>query len=95
MIRRRPEVVTAYLRLAQRLEDMTEQGKRTPCQVDPAPFVSDDHDDRHAASLSCLGCPVLAPCLVYAETAEEPHHVWGGRDRAPDRRKTPRKEMAS
>lgn len=84
----RPEgVVTAYLRLAQHLEHLAEQGKRTPCQVDPAPFTSEDHDTRHEATLSCLGCPALAPCLTYAETAEEPHHVWGGRDRAPGRRR--------
>lgn len=90
-----PDTLAAYLHLAERLDRLAEHGKPTPCQVDPDPFTSDDHDTRHEAALACLGCPALAPCLTYAETAHEPHHVWGGRDRAPDRRKTPRKEMAS
>jgi len=83
----RPEAVTAYLRLAERLDLLAEQGRPTPCQTDPAPFTSEDHDTRHEAALACLGCPALAACLTYAETANESHHVWGGADRAPDRRR--------
>ena len=84
---RDPAAALAALLLHHALDDLAEHGRATPCQVDPAPFVSDDHAERDEAARACGGCPVRIECAAYADAAEEPHHVWGGADRAPDRRR--------
>jgi hypothetical protein len=60
---------------------------RTPCEVDPDPFTSDDHRERTEAAEACAYCPLLEHCREYAELAGEVWHVWAGADRTPRQRK--------
>lgn len=77
----------AWLSLAQALDLLEEMGRKTPCQANPAPFVSDELTDRREALKACGHCPVLDLCRTYAEVSDEPWHVWGGQDRPTARRR--------
>lgn len=68
------------------LDDLALDGVLTPCQLDPAPFVSDEREQRQQAAPRCAACPVREPCGVYAEAASEPLFVWAGIDRKPRHR---------
>ncbi len=46
--------------------------------ADPEAFYPDDENRSRAAKTVCAGCPVVAQCLAYAFTANEPFGVWGG-----------------
>ena len=70
----------AALVLQHALDEIANAGRSTPCQADPNPFTSDDPEERQEAAEACAGCPVLLACRHYAQTAEEPFHVWGGID---------------
>lgn len=70
----------AALALQHILDQIADAGRSTPCQVDPDPFTSDDPEERQQAAQACAGCPALDACRHYAQTAEEPFHVWGGID---------------
>lgn len=56
-------------------------GVRTPCDVDPEPFVSENRHERLEAESACRACPVMDLCSSYADAAGERWHVWGGQDR--------------
>ena len=77
------QVHAAWLALTDALTELAHTGRPTPCQSDPDPFTSDERADRREAEQACTGCVVRIPCRAYADTAREPAHVWGGRDRAP------------
>ena len=69
------------------LLDLAERRTPTPCWRDDR-FTSDDADDRSAAALLCLGCPILAPCWNAGQA--QTTGVWGGVDRT-DHRHTGRR----
>lgn len=81
--------MTPHEALTRALLDLADDGRRTPCQLDPAPFTSDDWHERTEAAEQCHPCPVLTACD--AAGATERWHLWGGRDRTPTTR---RKESA-
>lgn len=89
--RHHPKVAASWLALNEALAVLAETGRPTPCQTDPGPFTSDERSDRREAEQACARCPVLGSCHTYADTAHEPAHVWGGRDRAPGPGQRPRK----
>lgn len=91
---RDPVVTFAWLVLAEALDRLDEAGHVTPCQADPAPFVSDDLHDRREALKACHHCPVLDLCRTYAEVSDEPWHVWGGQDRPAARRRNTKASAA-
>lgn len=64
------------------IDRLADRDRRTPCGVDPEPFVSDDPQIRLEAEIACRSCPVLDLCAAYADAADERWHVWGGRDRS-------------
>ena len=67
------------------LDDLADHGRRTPCQLDPDRWTSEDYRTRAEAAHDCHPCPVLALCAVAGDS--EPAHVWGGSDRTPTTRK--------
>lgn len=79
--------MTPHEALTRALLDLADDGRRTPCQIDPPRFTSDDWHERAEAAKDCHPCPIRAPCD--AAGADEPAHVWGGTDRTPTTRKTP------
>ena len=85
----RASAVPEWLRLVAAVAQAHDDGRRTPCLRDPAPYLSDDYRERREAANACVGCSVLDECAAYADVAGERHHVWGGRDRGP-RSKGPR-----
>ena len=56
-----------------------EAGGVIPCTgPDSADWTSDDPAAVQRARLGCLGCPLAAGCLAYAEEARAFGGVWGG-----------------
>ena len=81
--------MTAHEALTRALLDLADVGLRTPCQLDPDPFTSEDWRERAEAAEQCHPCPALIACGAVGAT--EPAHVWGGTDRTT----TPRKQMTA
>lgn len=79
--------MTAHESLTRALLDLADNGRRTPCQLDP--FTSDHWHERTEAAEQCHPCPVLTACDAVGAT--EPAWVWAGADRTPTTR---RKESA-
>lgn len=79
--------MTPHEALTRALLDLADKGRRTPCQLDPDPFTSDERHERAEAAEQCRPCAVLAVCDAVG--AGEGFHVWGGSDRTPNTRKTP------
>ena len=77
--------MTPHESLTRALLDLADTGRRTPCQLDPDPFTSDDWHERAEAAGRCQPCPVLAACDAVGAT--EPAWVWAGVDRTPTTRK--------
>lgn len=77
--------MTPHQSLTRALLDLADNGRRTPCQLDPEPFTSDDRHERGEAAEQCHPCPIRGPCE--AAGADEPAHVWGAVDRTPTARK--------
>ena len=75
------------LTLRDALVDLARRGRSTPCQIDPAPFTSDELEERREAAQACTGCPILDPCRTTADAIGETFHVWGGADRSPTTRR--------
>ena len=73
--------MTAHEALTRALLDLADVGLRTPCQLDPDPFTSDDPRARAGAVQHCQPCPVLAACDAVGDL--ERWHVWGGAERTP------------
>ena len=73
--------MSAHESLTRALLDLADDGRRTPCQLDPGPFTSDDWHERGEAAEQCHPCPVLAACDAVG--ALERWHVWGGAERTP------------
>jgi|JI10StandDraft_1071094.scaffolds.fasta_scaffold387317_3 hypothetical protein len=73
--------MTPHESLTRALLDLADVGRRTPCQLDPDPFTSDDWHQRAEAAEQCQPCPVLAACDAVG--ALERWHVWGGAERTP------------
>ena len=67
--------------LVQLTEAAADAPRLTPCQREPAPFMSDERAVRAAAARACTGCPVRGLCAEYAAAAGERFGVWGGEDR--------------
>lgn len=61
---------------------MASEGRRPPCGEVGSLHLSEDHNERAAAALTCRGCPVLRECGDAAEESDERFGVWGARDRA-------------
>ena len=78
--------MTPHEALTRALIDLADERRRTPCQLDPDPFTSDDWHERAEAAEQCRPCPVLAACDAVG--AAEPAHVWGALDRTPTTRGT-------
>lgn len=76
-------LVSAWNGLQTKLRDLDDEGYRVPCLDMPDLFVSDELEERQAASSWCSDCPAATDCTTYAETAQEPFGVWGGHDRSP------------
>lgn len=64
---------------------MAECGQRPVCSTEPVRWISDDPEQRQAAALDCLTCPLLSPCRAAGEA--ECAGVWGGVDRSAVRRR--------
>lgn len=79
----RPEARGAFLALLHGLRRLDDEGRSTPCQLEPDRFTSEDRSERAAATALCATCPVRRRCSVYAEAQRERWGVWGGRDRGP------------
>jgi hypothetical protein len=77
-IEMRPAAIDTY-----RLLLVATAEARTPCQSDPAPFISEEVEERREAAQACVACPVLALCGQFADLNRESSNVWGGRDRTP------------
>lgn len=77
--------MTPHESLNRALLDLADERRRTPCQLDPGPFTSDDWQERGEAAERCRPCPVLAACDAVG--ACEGFHVWGAVDRTPTTRK--------
>ena len=73
--------MTPHESLTRALLDLADNGRRTPCQIDPPRFTSDDWHERAEAAEQCRPCPVLAACDAVGAT--EPAWVWAGADRTP------------
>lgn len=71
---------TARTHLDTALADLTRAGIKTPCQTNPAPWLSEVRKERAQAAEACQWCPILTECATYATTAEERWLVWGGAD---------------
>lgn len=76
----KPEAREAWSSLAAALDLLEAVGRRTPCQVDPDPFGSDDKRERSEAAATCGWCPLLEVCDAFATANGETNNVWGGRD---------------
>ncbi len=81
--------MTPHESLNRALLNLADTDRRTPCQLDPDPFTSDDWHERAEAAEQCRPCPVLAACDAVGDL--EKFHVWGGSDRTP----TTRKQMSA
>lgn len=68
------------LALLTALRDQNDDGRRTPCEVDPDPFTSENKADRAEAAEACQWCPVRVRCLRMAVANGEKAHVWAGHD---------------
>lgn len=77
----KPNAEAPMLALLTGLRDLNDDGRRTPCEVDPDPFTSENKGDRAEAAEACRhGCPVRLGCLRMAVTNDERAHVWAGHD---------------
>lgn len=63
--------------------ELIDANRSTPCLADPAPFTSDDAQDRAEAAAACPACPVLFECARAALAGDEVHWVWAGVDLTP------------
>lgn len=77
--------MTPHEALTRALLDLADTGRRTPCQLDPGPFTTDDWHERAGAAERCRPCPVLAACDAVGDL--ERWHVWGGAERTPTTRR--------
>jgi Transcription factor WhiB len=66
--------------LSDALLSLTRRDKRPPCTHDPDRWTSDDRWQRDSAVRSCQSCPLIAPCVDYANQIKATHGVWGGVD---------------
>ena len=78
------------------LADLLERDMRPPCAGSTA-WTSDEADERAAAAVRCLPCPLLDACADLADEADERFGVWAGVDRSPLPKPTrrPRKGKAA
>lgn len=77
--------MTPHESLNRALLDLADTGRRTPCQLDPDRWTSEDYRTRAEAAADCQPCPALAACDAVG--ACEGFHVWGAVDRTPTTRK--------
>jgi len=82
-VRLRAEARGPFRALLAALTRLDDEGRATPCQLNPTPFVSDDRAERTAAAAACALCPTRRLCTTYAQAQRERFGVWGGRDRTP------------
>ena len=52
------------------------------CNSDPELWFSEDEHEIEKAKDTCLDCPVMQKCLIYALERDEKYGIWGGEDRA-------------
>lgn len=78
-----PSAVPAWLTLAAAHDRLI----RPPvCTTAPDDWSTDAPADvRRDAVEACTFCPLLEPCRMYDEAADERHGVWGGVDRVDHR----------
>lgn len=76
--------MTPHEALTRALIDLADARRRTPCQLDPDPFTSDDYQTRADAAPRCHPCPVRTACDTAGDG--EAHGIWGGTDRTPTTR---------
>lgn len=69
----------------QRLQAAIDDLSSTPCRQ-RIEWISPDLEDREFAIRRCVGCPVLRQCGEYAVAARERDGVWGGVDRAANKK---------
>lgn len=79
----KPTALHAWHALCGALDQLDAEGRPTFCRTDPAPFTSDEHEQRAEAVTACGACPAAAACRRFADDNAEPAHVWGGIDRSP------------
>ncbi|MDO9498110.1 MAG: WhiB family transcriptional regulator [Nocardioides sp.] len=79
----KPAALPAWHALCGALDQLDAEGRATFCRTDPAPFTSDDQEERAEAAAACGACPVVAACRRFGIDNKEPAHVWGGIDRTP------------
>lgn len=86
----KPEALPAWHALCGALAQLDAEGRATFCTTDPAPFTSEDKDERAEAVAACAACPAASACRRFGEANEEVAWVWGGVDRTrrPYSRKT-------
>lgn len=79
----KPEALPAWHALCGALAQLEDEDRATFCATDPAPFTSEDKDERREAAEACGACPAVAACRRFGDENDEPAHVWGGVDRTP------------
>lgn len=76
-----------HIDLIRAVARVNDRGRLTPCQVDPAAYLSEDKPERQEAAAACASCPVLSTCAEHADQEPERWHVWAGVDRTRPTRK--------